>query len=85
MNIEDNFKRQKSIYLFYTILPFLLFCELTLYVYSDSKKSNLKILSYVGLAVLLIESVMVIIQIVTRKKLQKKFSELSEAGIFLYN
>lgn len=79
MNIEDNFKRQKSIYLFYTILPFLLFCELTLYVYSDSKKSNLKILSYVGLAVLLIESVMVIIQIVTRKKLQKKFSELSEA------
>lgn len=79
MSIEDNFKRQKRIYLFYTILPFLLFCELTLYVYSDSKKSNLKILPYVGLAVLVIESAMVIIQIVTKWKLQKKFNELSEA------
>lgn len=79
MNIEDNFKRQKRIYLFYTILPFLLFCELTLYVYSNSTKSNLRILPYVGMAVMVIESIMVIIQIVTKWKLQRKFNELSEA------
>lgn len=79
MSIEDNFKRQKRIYLFYTILPFLLFCELTLYIYSDSAKSNLEILPYVGMAVMVIESIMVIIQIVTKWKLQRKFNELSEA------
>lgn len=78
MRIEDNFKRQNSIYLLYTMLPFLLFCELALYLYTDSSKSGIKTLPYIGIIVIVVESILIIIQIVTRKKLQKKFSELSE-------
>ncbi|MBD5087218.1 MAG: hypothetical protein HDT30_00165 [Clostridiales bacterium] len=52
MKIEDNFKRQKRIYLFCTIVPFLIFCELTLYLYTDSSKAGIEILPYAGMAVM---------------------------------
>lgn len=79
MKAEDNFKRQKRIYMFYTIVSFLVFCELTLYLYTDSSKAGIKILPYAGMAVMVIESVIITIQIVTKKKLQKQCSGLSEA------
>ena len=52
LKIEDNFKRQKRIYLFCTIVPFLIFCELTLYLYTDSSKAGIEILPYAGMAVM---------------------------------
>lgn len=79
LKIEDNFKRQKRIYLFYTIVPFFIFCELALYLYTDSSKAGIEILPFTGIAVMVIESVIITIQIVTKKMLQKQCSELSEA------
>ncbi|MDE7423607.1 MAG: hypothetical protein K2N51_07945 [Lachnospiraceae bacterium] len=79
MKVEDNFKRQKRIYMFYTIVPFLIFCELALYLYTDSSKAGIKILPYAGMAVMVIESVIITIQIVTKKMLQKQCRGLSEA------
>lgn len=78
MAVEDIFKRQKKIYLFYTLLPILLFFEIFIYVYTDSFRTGVQILPFLFGIVLILESIIIPIQLVSRRYFLKQISEMSK-------
>lgn len=78
MAIEDNFKRQRSIYLFYTLIPILLFFEMLIYIYTDPIQERRRIVPFLFEALLLIESIIIFLQLVAKRCFLKQIKEMSE-------
>lgn len=78
MAIEDNFKRQRSIYLFYTLFPILLFSEIFIYIYTDPFQEGREIVPFLFGALLLIESIIVLLQLVTKGRFFKQIKGMKE-------
>ena len=78
MAIEDNFKRQRSIYLFYTLFPILLFSEIFIYIYTDPFQEGREIVPFLFGALLLIESIIVFLQLVTKGRFFKQIKGMKE-------
>ena len=78
MLIENNFKRQKSIYLFYTSLPALIFLEIVIYVYTDSSRKGAEMLPFLAGGVFLLESIIIFIQLITKVHLHRQINALDE-------
>lgn len=78
MGIEDNFKRQRSIYLFYTLFPILLFSEIFIYIYTDPFQAGREIVPFLFGALLLIESSIVFLQFVSKRRFLRQIREMSE-------
>lgn len=78
MLVENNFKRQKSIYLFYTLLPVLIFLEIVIYVYTDSSHKGAEILPFLAGGVFLLESIIIFIQLITKVHLHRQINALDE-------
>ncbi|MBD5136590.1 MAG: hypothetical protein HDT39_11625 [Lachnospiraceae bacterium] len=78
MLVENNFKRQKSIYLFYTLLPVLIFGEIVIYVYTDFSHKETELLPFLACVVLLLESIIIFVQFITKIHLHRQINALDE-------
>ena len=78
MLVENNFKRQKSIYLFYTLLPVLILGEIVIYVYTDFSHKGLELLPFLACGVFLAESIIIFVQLITKIHLHRQINALDE-------
>lgn len=78
MAIEDNFKRQRSIYLFYTLFPILLFSEIFIYIYTAPFREGREIVPFLFGVLLLVESIIVFLQLVAKRRFVKQIKGMKE-------
>lgn len=78
MLIGNNFKRQKQIYMFYTLLPVLLLGEILIFYYTDPVREWGGMLLFLSVLVQIAEAVIIPVQIFSEICFRKQIKRLTE-------